>query len=40
MAVSILAEIIQARYGAGSGFSLRGQTGRVHKQRGSEEGTG
>jgi xanthine dehydrogenase accessory factor len=40
MAVSILAEIIQARYGAGSGFSLRGQTGRVHKQRGTEEGTG
>ena len=39
MAVSILAEIIQARYGAGSGFSLRGETGRVHKQRGLEEGT-
>lgn len=39
MAVSILAEIIQARYGAGSGFSLRGETGRVHKQRGDEEGT-
>lgn len=39
MAVSILAEIIQARYGAGSGFSLRGVAGRVHKQRGEEEGT-
>ncbi len=39
MAVSILAEIIQARYGAGSGLSLRGETGRVHKQRGPEEGT-
>ncbi len=39
MAVSILAEIVQARYGAGSGLSLRGETGRVHKQRGEEEGT-
>jgi xanthine dehydrogenase accessory factor len=39
MAVSILAEVIQARYGAGSGLSLRGETGRVHKQRGEEEGT-
>ena len=39
MAVSILAEIVQARYGGGSGLSLRGETGRVHKQRGIEEGT-
>jgi xanthine dehydrogenase accessory factor len=39
MAVSILAETIQARYGAGSGLSLRGERGRVHKQRGVEEGT-
>lgn len=39
MAVSILAEIIQARYGSGSGLSLRGESGRVHKQRGVEEGT-
>ena len=39
MAVSILAEIIQARYGKGSGMSLRGEAGRVHKQRGEEEGT-
>ena len=39
MAVSILAEIIQARYGAGSGLSLRGESGRVHKQRGPEPGT-
>ena len=39
MAVSILAEIIQARDGAGSGLSLRGESGRVHKQRGVEEGT-
>jgi xanthine dehydrogenase accessory factor len=39
MAVSILGEIIQARYGRGSGLSLRGETGRVHKHRGEEEGT-
>jgi xanthine dehydrogenase accessory factor len=39
MAVSILAEVIQARYGSGTGFSLRGQEGRVHKQRGDEDGT-
>jgi xanthine dehydrogenase accessory factor len=36
MAVSILGEIIQARYGKGTGFSLRGLEGRVHKQRGNE----
>ncbi len=40
MAVSILGEIIQARYGGdGSGLSLRGVAGRIHKQRGLEEGT-
>jgi xanthine dehydrogenase accessory factor len=39
MAVSILAEIIQARYGSGSGLPLRGESGRVHKQRGVEDGT-
>ncbi len=39
MAISILGEIIQARYGQGSGLSLRGETGRVHKQRGEEDGT-
>lgn len=33
MAISILAEIIQARYGEGSGTSLRGEEGRIHKQR-------
>ncbi len=38
MAVSILGEIIQARYG-GSGISLRGALGRIHKQRGEEDGT-
>ncbi len=39
MAVSILGEVVQARYGAGSGLSLRGEAGRIHKQRGEEEGT-
>lgn len=34
MAVSILAEMTQVRYGAGSGLSLRGQSGRIHRQRG------
>jgi len=38
-AVSILAEIIQVRYGHGSGVSLRGAEGRIHTQRGDEEGT-
>jgi xanthine dehydrogenase accessory factor len=34
VAVSILAEMTLVRYGAGSGLSLRGVEGRVHKQRG------
>ena len=33
MAVSILAEVVQARYGKGSGTSLRGEAGPIHKQR-------
>ena len=33
-AIAILAEIIQVRYGAGSGMSLRGTEGRIHPQRG------
>lgn len=33
IAVSILAEMTLVRYGAGSGLSLRGTEGRVHKQR-------
>lgn len=33
VAVSILAEITLIRYGAGSGLSLKGVEGRVHKQR-------
>jgi xanthine dehydrogenase accessory factor len=36
MAVSILAEIVTARYGKGTGFSLRGQAGPVHGRRPSE----
>jgi len=39
VALSILAEIIQARYGVGTGMSLRGQEGRIHSQRGKEDGT-
>ena len=39
VAVSILAEIVRVRYGHGSGTSLRGREGRVHLQRGEEEGT-
>jgi len=34
VAVSILAEMTLVRYGAGSGISLKGVEGRVHKQRG------
>lgn len=34
VAVSILAEMTLVRYGGGSGLSLRGVEGRVHKQRG------
>ncbi|HZD24337.1 MAG TPA: XdhC family protein [Acidimicrobiia bacterium] len=33
VAVSILAEMTLERYGAGTGLSLRGTEGRVHKQR-------
>jgi xanthine dehydrogenase accessory factor len=33
VAVSILAEMTMIRYGAGTGISLHGQEGRVHKQR-------
>jgi xanthine dehydrogenase accessory factor len=36
VAVSILAEMTMVRYGAGSGISLRGVEGRVHKQRKDE----
>jgi xanthine dehydrogenase accessory factor len=39
MAVSILAEMTQVRYGHGTGLSLRGTTGRIHAQRGAESGT-
>ncbi|MFQ5554747.1 MAG: XdhC family protein [Acidimicrobiia bacterium] len=39
VAVSILAEIVQARYGHGTGLSLRGREGRIHLQRPEEEGT-
>ncbi len=39
VALSILAEITRVRYGVGTGLSLRGQEGRIHTQRGEEEGT-
>lgn len=38
-AVSILAEVVQVRYGHGTGLSLRGVEGRIHRQRGPEPGT-
>lgn len=38
VAVSILAEMIQVRYGSGSGESLRGRRGRIHLQRTEDEG--
>lgn len=34
MAISILGEIIQARYASGTGTSLRGEDGRIHKPAG------
>jgi xanthine dehydrogenase accessory factor len=36
VAISILAEMTLVRYGAGTGLSLRGVEGRVHKQRGDQ----
>lgn len=38
VAVSIFAEIIQVRYGSGTGESLRGRSGRIHLQRTEDEG--
>lgn len=37
-AVSILAEMIQVRYGVGTGASLIGREGRIHLQRTGDEG--
>jgi len=39
-AISILAEMIQVRYGSGSGESLVGTTSRIHAQRTEDEGDG
>lgn len=36
VAVSILAEMIQVRYGSGTGASLRGRKGRIHTHRDGE----
>ena len=38
VAISILAEIIQVRYGSGTGDSLVGRAGRIHLQRTEDEG--
>ena len=38
VAISILAEMIQVRYGSGSGESLVGRPGRIHLQRTDDEG--
>ncbi len=38
VALSILSEMIQARYGFGTGASLRGRDGRIHAQRTDDEG--
>ncbi|HEY5890035.1 MAG TPA: XdhC family protein [Acidimicrobiia bacterium] len=37
VAVSILAEMTQVRYGSGTGVSLKGVEGRVHKQRNDDD---
>ncbi len=39
MALAILAEVTQVRYGHGTGLSLKGTSGRIHPQRGDEPGT-
>ncbi len=39
-AISILAEMIQVRYGSGTGESLKGMTRRIHAQRTEDEGDG
>jgi xanthine dehydrogenase accessory factor len=39
-AISILAEMIQVRYGSGTGESLRGTARRIHAQRVDDEGDG
>lgn len=38
VAVSILAEMIQVRYGSGNGESLKGRPGRIHLQRTEDAG--
>lgn len=39
-AISILAEMIQVRYGSGTGESLRGMARRIHAQRTDDKGDG
>jgi xanthine dehydrogenase accessory factor len=38
MAIAILAEMIQVRYGSGTGLSLKGTEGRIHAQRTDDPG--
>ena len=38
VAISILAEMTQVRYGSGTGLSLTGREGRIHLQRTEDEG--
>lgn len=38
VAISILAEMIQVRYGSGTGESLVGRAGRIHMQRTEDDG--
>lgn len=39
MAIAVIAEMTQVRYGHGTGLALRGTSGRIHRQRGDEPGT-
>ena len=39
MAIAVIAEMTQVRYGHGTGLSLQGTAGRIHPQRGAEPGT-
>jgi xanthine dehydrogenase accessory factor len=39
MAVAVIAEMTQVRYGHGTGLALKGTSGRIHPQRGDEPDT-
>jgi hypothetical protein len=40
MAVAVVAEMTQVRYGHGTGLALRGTTGPIHRPRSDEPSTG